>query len=387
MAAPENFATFIRAQGLDFYPIRGDIQQIMGGETGRAFMQSGGANPLRSIKAIRTMLAPYVTQMLEDASEACAGADALIFLSVLALFGQTLAQARGIPLIAVEPTPMLPTQAFPAPSWPLQRDLGGIHNRISGHLMLQVVWLWYRPFVNAFRSRLGFPPNGAGSFYRILASTHLLGAYSPAVIPRPVDWPETAHITGYWFLEDEGDWQPPPELEEFLSAGEPPVYVGFGSMGGQDPEGLARVVLEGVQNSGQRGVLVTGWGGIRASAIPGDVFVLDSAPHSWLFPHMAAVIHHGGAGTTAEGLRAGVPSIVVPFILDQPFWGQRVYSMGVGPRPIQRKRLTAARLSRSIRLAVTDAGIRQRAAALGHAVRSEDGVGNAVGIIQKVLGS
>ena len=385
MAAPQNFAMFIQSQGLDYYPLRGDIQQIMAGETGRAFMQSGGANPVKSIKAMRTMLAPVVRQMVEDAFEACSDADALICLAVLGLFGQTIAQARGIPLIAVEPTPMLPTRAFPAPSWPLQSNYGGFHNRISGQVMLQVVWLWYRPFVNEFRSRLGLSPYNAASFYRVLASTHLLGAYSPAVIPRPPDWPATAHITGYWFLEGEADWQPPAELEEFLSAGDPPVYVGFGSMGGQNPDQLAGLVLQALGKSGHRGLLLTGWGGIRTQAVPEDVFVLDSAPHSWLFPRMAAVVHHGGAGTTAEGLRAGVPSVIVPFILDQPFWGKRVKALGVGPDPIPRRKLNAANLSRAIRLAVTDPGIKQHAAALGEAIRNEDGVGNAVKIIQQVL--
>jgi UDP:flavonoid glycosyltransferase YjiC (YdhE family) len=156
-------------------------------------------------------------------------------------------------------------------------------------------------------------------------------------------------------------------------------------MGGQNPDQLAGLVLQALGKSGHRGLLLTGWGGIRTQAVPEDVFVLDSAPHSWLFPRMAAVVQHGGAGTTAEGLRAGVPSVIVPFILDQPFWGKRVKALGVGPDPIPRKRLNAANLSRAIRLAVTDPGIKQRAAALGEAIRNEDGVGNAVKIIQQVL--
>jgi sterol 3beta-glucosyltransferase len=174
-------------------------------------------------------------------------------------------------------------------------------------------------------------------------------------------------------------------LEEFLNAGEPPVYVGFGSMGGREPERLAGLIFEALLESGQRGVLLTGWGGIRAQAIPENVFVLESAPHRWLFPRMAAVVHHGGAGTTAEGLRAGAPSVIVPFILDQPFWGRRVEALGAGPAPIHQKRLTAGNLSRAIHSAVTDAGIRGRAAALGKAIRDEDGVGEAVKIIQQIL--
>jgi len=133
-------------------------------------------------------------------------------------------------------------------------------------------------------------------------------------------------------------------------------------------------------------VLLTGWGGLKPEQLTSNVFVLNSAPHSWLFPRMAALVHHGGAGTTAEGLRAGVPSIIVPFILDQPFWGARVQSMGLGPAPLPQKKLTAERLAAAITTAVTDSGMRERARLTGEAIRAEDGVGSAVKLVQRYLG-
>src|SRR5690606_35862025 len=163
------------------------------------------------------------------------------------------------------------------------------------------------------------------------------------------------HITGYLFLDEQAGWQPPPALEAFLDAGEPPVYIGFGSMAGRDPEAMTALVVEALALCGRRGLLLTGWGGLHAGAVPESIFVLDAAPHSWLFPRMAAVVHHGGAGTTAEGLRAGVPAVVVPFLFDQPFWGARIEALGVGPAPIPRKQLTAARLAGAIHRAVSDA--------------------------------
>jgi sterol 3beta-glucosyltransferase len=181
-------------------------------------------------------------------------------------------------------------------------------------------------------------------------------------------------------------WAPPPELTAFLEAGDPPVYIGFGSMAGRRPQELASLAIEALAHSGQRGLLLTGWGGLRPESVPANVLVVPSAPHSWLFPRMAAVVHHGGAGTTAEGLRAGVPTVVVPFVLDQPFWGARIKALGLGPQPIPRKSLTAERLADAITVAVTDAGIRQRAQAVGLAVRGEDGVGGAVELVRRYLG-
>ncbi|HSL45414.1 MAG TPA: glycosyltransferase, partial [Anaerolineales bacterium] len=220
----------------------------------------------------------------------------------------------------------------------------------------------------------------------ILSSTPLLGAYSPMVIPHPSDWSDQVHITGYWFQKDLSEWYPSDELHSFLEKGEPPVYVGFGSMGGRNPEGFAAIVLEALVKSGQRGLLLTGWGGMNVMRVPDNVFVLNSAPHSWLFPRMAAVVHHGGAGTTAEGLRAGVPTVIVPFIVDQRFWGERIKALGVGPDPIPAKKLTADQLAAAIRVAITDSKMRVWATALGKTIRAEDGVGNAVKIVQQYLG-
>jgi sterol 3beta-glucosyltransferase len=386
LAVPEDFAGFIEKQEVGFFPLRGDVQQIMASDTGRSFMETGGANPIKSIRAMRTMISPVVMQMVEDAYTACHDADAIICMGVLSAFGHSIAESLGKLIVNIEPTPLLPTKDFPAPSWPIQKDLGGLHNHTSGLAMLQVIWLWYGSFVNDFRKKLGLLPYSLTSFRRILRSTPMLSAYSPNIIPHPADWPESVHVTGYFFQETPPDWQPSPELMSFLEAGEPPVYVGFGSMAGSNPEQLAGLILEALDRSGQRGLLLTGWGGLHADLVPENVFVVDSAPHSWLFPRMVAVVHHGGAGTTAEGLRAGVPAVIVPFVFDQPFWGARVTALGLGPNPIPQKQLTADRLAHAIRVAVTDPGMRQRANALGTAIRAENGVRNAVRIVKRYFG-
>jgi UDP:flavonoid glycosyltransferase YjiC (YdhE family) len=386
LAAPADFADFVGQHGLDFFPLRGDVQQIMASDTGREFMESGGGNPLKSIRAIRTLIAPVIQEMAADTYAACQDADTLICLGVFSAFGQAIVEKLRLPMIHVEPTPLLPTRAFPAPSWPIQKNLGGLHNHLSGMAMLRVVWQWYLPFVQDFRRSLGLSPANFRRYYRTFRSTPMLSAYSPGIIPHPADWPDSVHVTGYFFLDSSTAWQPSSELQAFLDAGAPPVYIGFGSMSGQNPEKLAGMVVEALAQSAQRGVLVTGWGGIRPEDLPETVFVLESAPHSWLFPHMAAVVHHGGAGTTAEGLRAGVPSVIVPFVLDQPFWGARVHAMGLGPAPIPQKHLTAEHLAQAIRIAVTDPAVKEHAARAGAAIRAEDGVSNAVRLVRRYFG-
>ena len=212
----------------------------------------------------------------------------------------------------------------------------------------------------------------------------VLYGFSPSVIPKPPDWDADQQITGYWFLDRDEGWEPSPGLLAFLQAGPKPVCIGFGSMSNRDPESTAELVMDAIRLSGQRGIILSGWGGLRVKDLPDSAFVLDSAPHSWLFPLVAAVVHHGGAGTTAAGFRAGVPTIIIPFFGDQPFWGARAADLGVGPEPIPRKQLTAERLAEAIRDAVINEGMRKRASDLGAKIRSEEGIARAVEIIEGV---
>jgi sterol 3beta-glucosyltransferase len=212
----------------------------------------------------------------------------------------------------------------------------------------------------------------------------VLYGYSPSVIPRPSDWDDDTHVTGYWFLDSEDKWNPPTALLDFLESGPAPVYIGFGSMSNRNPEETAGLVVNALKQIDQRAILLSGWSGLHKNDLPESIFMIDSIPHSWLFPRVAAVVHHGGAGTTAAGLRAGVPSVVVPFFGDQPFWGARVAELGVGPKPAPRKSLTAERLAQAIQTAVTDVAIRENAANLGSKIQAEDGVARAVDIIREI---
>lgn len=384
LAAPEDFAGFAREHAVDFYPLRGDVQRLMASDTGRKFMQSGGANPLKSIRAIRTLVAPVIAQMTDDAYAACRETDALICLGVQSAFGQTIAEALRLPVINLEPTPLLPTRAFAAPSWPLQKNLGGLHNYLSGLAMLQVVWQWYHPFVNEFRQRLGLRAVNAAQAYRALRSTPMVSAYSSTIIPHPSDWPASVHVTGYLFLADDSAWQPPAELQAFLEAGDPPVYIGFGSMSSEHPAELMRLILDALAIHGRRAVVHSGWAGLASATLPANVLTVGSLPHAWLFPRVSAIVHHGGAGTTAAAVRAGKPAVVVPFHGDQPFWARLAHQRGVATAPLPRRELTAQRLAEAIEHAVGDVALRRTAADLGARVGAEDGVSAAVAVIEAV---
>ena len=239
--------------------------------------------------------------------------------------------------------------------------------------------------MNRFRCQtLDLPPQTLQDNRRGMRETLVVQGFSAHVVPHPRDWPANIHTAGYWFL-DEREWTPRQALLDFLQAGDPPVYIGFGSMTGRNPEALTHTLVAAATQSGQRAILQSGWSNLGQTDLPPHIFLLDSAPHSWLFPRMSAVVHHGGAGTTAAGLRAGVPTIVVPHLADQPFWGARMAALGVGPQPIPRSKLTVENLAAAIRQATGDAGMRRRAATLSAHIRAEDGIGTAVALIDRHL--
>jgi sterol 3beta-glucosyltransferase len=296
----------------------------------------------------------------------------------------TLADHLGIPFTPAYLMPITPTRALPGPLTP---NAPAALNRASYLPVQQMLWQTSRAGDAAVRRRLGLgrPPifGPFGALERRGIPT--LYGFSAHVLPRPADWEAHHHVTGYWFLSAPDGWAPPDDLARFLEAGPPPVYIGFGSMGNRDPEATTRLALDALLRSKQRGVLASGWGGLNAADLPESVYMLKAAPHDWLFPRMAAVVHHGGAGTTAAGFRAGVPTIITPFFGDQPFWGARAAALGVGAAPIPRKRLTADQLAAAITRAVSDPTMRAKAAALGEQLRAEEGSARAAALIGALM--
>ncbi|MFY9823503.1 MAG: glycosyltransferase [Thermoanaerobaculia bacterium] len=324
-------------------------------------------------------------EMLEATWLACQDAEALIYHATV-ISGPHIAEKLGIPrFAAIQPPILTPTGAFPCPlSLKPAGDAAG--NRASYREVLDLLAAPVRELVDQWRvDSLGLPPRRPED-HPFLAADGLacpvMYCCSPLLVPRPGDWPENTLATGFWLLPGSPTWQPSFALLDFLAQGPPPVYVGFGSMAGGDAKALADTVVEALAVTGQRGVLASGWGGLEPGSIDSrDVFVVREVPHEWLFPQMAAVVHHGGASTTGAGLRAGKPTVICPFRGDQPFWGRRVHDLGAGPEPIPRHQITAENLAAAIQAAAGDPGMARQAAGLGEQLRREDGVANAVAFI------
>jgi sterol 3beta-glucosyltransferase len=285
-------------------------------------------------------------------------------------------QAAVIPLARTKAFPLMGLPKLPLPGYNLTTYYSGE----------QIAWQMFRSVINRWRKQtLELPPLPLSGYLGKSAMRHvpILNGFSGHVVPRPDDWNEHIHITGYWFPEDT-DWQPPNELAAFIEAGTPPVFIGFGSMPIKDPKRTTEIILEALRQTRRRGILHMGWGGLGNHSLPDYAFKIDYAPYSWLFPRMGMVIHHGGSGTTAFAFRSGKPACIVPFVFDQFYWGERVASLGVGPEPIRFKALTVERLERAIRTGVDDLQIQGRAADLGEKIRAENGIQNALNVIDKL---
>jgi sterol 3beta-glucosyltransferase len=386
-----SFEPLVRQYGLDYAFLNDDLLRLADTEAGRGVFESAGG-PLGMIKTMAELtrqIGPAQRRMLDQEWVAAQGMDAIVY-HPKAMGGLHIAEKVGVPgFLAVVAPGLVPTGAFPQFMLPAL-PFGSAYNRLTYALFDQMTAASLGVVQRWRRDVLGLPPGPRSPSALERADRRpvpaLLG-YSPLVVPRPADWPETIAVTGFWFLDRPADWSPPPELAAFLEAGPPPVYIGFGSMAGRSPERLTRAALEAVAAAGCRAVLATGWGGLRAAgiAVPESVHVLESAPHDWLFPRMSALVHHGGAGTVAAGLRAGKPAVIVPFFGDQPFWGRRLAELGVGPAPIPQKQLTGPRLAEALHAVTRDAALRERAAAVGEIIWSEDGVGQAVAFIERHL--
>jgi sterol 3beta-glucosyltransferase len=387
-----SFEPFVRDHGLRYGHMTDELMRLVDSDSGREAMENTTGLFAWLQTAVKMMgdVKPLQRQLLLDSWAAAQEADPDVVISHPKSFGgPSIAEKLGVPAMLAQPLPMLvPTATMPNIVFP-RLPLGGWYNRLTYTLALKGARAQYGGLLQEFRREtLDLPklPRGSDDLHMADGTPiPVLHAFSEHVLPRPEDWPAHVHVTGYWFLERTGEWRPPAGLLHFLDNGPPPVYVGFGSMSGRDPRRITRIVIDALQQAGVRGIIATGWGGLDADTLPESIFKLEQAPHDWLFPRTAAVIHHGGAGTTAAGLRAGRPTLICPFFADQPFWGERVHALGVGPEPLPQKKLTVEGLAERINTVTTDTAMQRRAAKIGARLRAEDGVANGVRIIEEVV--
>lgn len=361
LAAHDRFADLVRGCGLEHRALPGDAVEMARART---------AEP--SQDDVRAVFPEYLNILGDGVlAAAAAGTDILLTAFGPAPLGRVVAEGLGIPSVGVYLAPGVPTREFPPPGWPVTGVLSPADNLAAGRQAFGRGSL-YADVLRRLRTQLDLPAATQPDDWPICHG------FSPAVVPRPADWPATVYVSGYWWPAGSPGWQPPDRLVDFLQDGPAPVFIGFGST--PTHERLHDVAVAAIQRAGVRAVIQSG----RAVPAGDDILVVDDVPYDWLFPRMAAVVHHAGAGTTGAGLRAGVPAVAVPAIIDQPFWADRLHRLGVAPRPLSMDGLTADTLTDALRSCLDRPTYRNRAAELAHRIGAEDGPAGVLSLITQL---
>lgn len=382
LIAGENFADWVRSHGLGFVPTV-DMEEVMRSPDGLKWAHSS-ENPRAQLGMMKTLLRQYGAGLVEPIFEQAQQTDVYLSVFVSAPFVQCVSEKYPVRHVNLPLQPYLPTRSGPASLVAAFPRGESIVNRWLGLFGERALWSVSSETVAYLRQKLELPPYTTSTYIRAHRAIPTVFGFSQHVVPRASDWEPHVHVGGYWFLDDRDGWQPPDDLRAFLADDEQPVYVGFGSMPGRDPQAMIDLIGGALKRAGQRGIVIHGWN--KAQPLRYDaqrIHLLDSAPHSWLFEQVAGVVHHGGAGTTAAGLRAGKPTMIIPHMSDQPFWGRRVQELGAGVKPVPRHKLNEENLAAGIQALVEDERIRETAAGLGQRIRGEDGIGQSVALIER----
>ena len=378
------FESFVKEYGLDFYPLDLDPREVLINQA----LSELGNNTIRINRWMQENFKSTLRDIFIATLKANQDAD-LMLNSGLSFAGWHVAEKLDIPALATYLWPVTPSRHLPATSGKISPGwlpFRGAVNYLSTKLSNQLFFNLLLSSVNQCRKDiLDLQPMRSREYWSLdsaRSSPPLIYGYSPVVIPKPPDWGNNQQISGYWFLDTVEGYKPETFLLDFLMDGLPPIYFGFGSMVDHEQEKISEIVVNALKETNQRGVMLGGWSALGSGHLPDSIFRVDDIPHDWLFPRMGAVIHHGGAGTTAAGLRAGVPSVIVPSFGDQFFWGWRVHKLGVGPKPIPRNKLTVDNLVRAIQQVVNDDNLKMKATQIGQQIRSEKGVEVAVRMIE-----
>lgn len=392
VVAGDNFGDWVRSQGVEFFPIGTDIQAMMQSKEGIAWVEGSQFTQQIHMKRLFGGVAEAMRQKVWECS---ADADWLIGSFTSDGIGMAVAEKRNIGYATLGLQPLRPTRVGTSTYMSPVPKGESIFNQWSGKFGEYALWSVFAKSLNQCRRELGFAPHTFKSYTQAQHALPAVHGYSQHVAPKPADWAKHWHITGYWFLD------PPvsaghastahfsPELQQFLKAGPPPIYIGFGSATDRNAKATTQLIMRAIQISGQRAVVAHGWAGLTAnelSALPkAQVCTIGNVSHAQLFPLMAGVVHHGGAGTTGTAFAAGVPQFVIPHFAEQPYWGRRTYELGVGVKPVPKQRLSDADLAKGMTQMATDQQLKDKAAQLGELIRAEDGINRAVHLINDII--
>lgn len=387
IAAAADYAPLAHDYDLAFTPLVGAIRSLVDPD---AIARTARGGRLRLARDFLRDVPPIIVRLLRDVADVVRHADLVIVSSLGALCLPFLRDVCAAPAIVAHFHPAAPTTTRPqgfVPALPRWMPARGLYNRLSYAIYAHGQAQLLRPAFNVARHALSLPPIRAADLWRHLSAAPIpaLYAYSPLVAPPAPNAEPLDAITGYWFAPAPPDWQPDDTLLRFLAADAPPVYIGFGSImhGQQGGARLTQLVVEALRIAGLRGIIGRGWGDLGAIALPPFCLAIDDAPHGWLFQRVTAAVHHGGAGVTAAALRAGIPSLVVPFLGDQQLWAERVVALRAGLSSPHVDRLTAHELASSLRALVDHPDLRAGAGRISAALAHENGVATAARLIDR----
>ncbi|KAG6540990.1 hypothetical protein Mapa_017660 [Marchantia paleacea] len=388
LATHSNFREFVMTAGLEFYPLGGDPKVLAGYMVkNKGFLPSGPSEvsvQRKQIKAIIHSLLPACTVADPEAGSGLPFRAQAIIANPPAYGHVHVAEYLQVPLHIFFTMPWTATSEFPHP---LSRVKSPAGYRMSYQVVDSLIWWGIRSMINDFRKKkLKLRPitylSGSQGSIAELPTGYI---WSPHLVPKPRDWGPMVDVVGFCFLNLAQDYKPPQDLLNWLASGSPPIYVGFGSLPVVDPKGMTAIIIKALKETKQRGIIYKGWGGIGdLKEVGTDIYLVEDCPHDWLFKQCVAVVHHGGAGTTAAGLKAGCPTTVVPFFGDQPFWGERIHAKGVGPSPIPVDQFSLDKLVKAIEFMLNDE-VKQNALDIAQAMEKEDGVDGAVKAFHKHL--
>jgi sterol 3beta-glucosyltransferase len=378
IAALEGSKNLIVGNNIEYLHISGDAKEVI------KLLIGKDVKPLEYFKSLNTLLDPIEEEFLTDIEQCCENTDVVLY-SVLGSIVYHAAQAKKVPCIRMLFVPLDPTGRFPAMTAPILGNFA-LYNKFT-YWVGDLLWNDFtKKRLNTWRKNLGL--NRVNKFpYRTMENgspVQTLYAFSEFVLQKPKDWGEHIHLTGYWLTDDSQEYVPSEKLKAFLENGEPPIYVGFGSMVGGDFKRLLSMVIKGIEKAGARAVLSSGWGGLSAANLPESIIQVGYIPHEWLFQRVSMVIHHGGAGTIAAGLSAGKPTIVVPFGGDQPFWGNQIYKIEAGPKPIPIRKFSSDLFAERIMEVKKDERYRRNAEHIMTQINCENGKEKAVKLIEMI---
>ena len=376
VTAFSRFREMVESAGLLFYPLSGNVEAMM------SSIMEPDTNGFTYLPRLWKSIKDAAPLMIQDMTDSCREADAMI----CNFFGSvyySIAEKFDIPCIQTHLFPMDPTREVPIASI-RNMHLGSFLNRSSYKAGYLVIGTVEKHILADWRRSNGLTERKPASHPDYRIGSHnipVIYAISPTFFPRPSDWGDHVHMSGFCFDEEPVSYQPDPALERFLAEGEKPVYIGFGSMNTGDMSKLLSISLRSVHAAGVRAVFSTGWSG-KCLSSNRSVFFTEEVPHDWLFPRVSAVVHHGGAGTTASGLRYGKPSLVIPFAGDQAFWGYQVYKTGCGPKPIPRSALSVRKMTKALIALRSNSHYYENARRISGQLAKEHGVRDAADLIE-----